>query len=366
MPLDLLIAPPVRIQPYLGYRSRERLVIGARALHSRERGFDRPGTLGAMRTMWSHYASREAADVAVTLEVSGPRELLIRKELKTDREGHVLFDIPLAPEWDLPPEPAWETVSLRWRNREGEQCVDGHVLAPGKTARLAIISDVDDTIIETGITGGLRAVARNWRRIFAELPHDRIVAPGADVFYGALGGGLVPVADERRPDSAVPATRRPFFYISSSPWNLFSYLVAFKRMKELPLGPLLLRDWGFDRATLGKRGHGRHKQDSIEHLLEMFPDLRFALIGDDTQSDLPAYAHAVEHFPGRIAAIFIRQAKGKPLTAKIIAAKAQIEAAGVPLWMGESYEVGQDFLEAAGFAPEGDTGRIVASTEESA
>jgi thiol-disulfide isomerase/thioredoxin len=52
---------------------------------------------------------------------------------------------------------------------------------------------------------------------------------------------------------------------------------------------------------------------TIEHLLAMFPDLRFALIGDDTQSDMPAYAHAVEHFPGRIAAIFIRQAKGKPL-----------------------------------------------------
>lgn len=366
MPIDRLLGPPVRVQPYFGYRTRERLVIGARALHSRKPGFERGGRLQAARTMWAQFASREARGIAVTLEIGGPHGLLLKKELETDAEGHVRFDVPLDPEWDLPPEPAWETVALRWSTREGPQCVEGHVLAPGREARLAVISDIDDTIIETGITGGFRAIARNWRRVLAELPDERIAAPGADAFFGALGGGQILPEGETRPGTRVPATHRPFFYVSSSPWNLFSYLVAFMRAKNLPLGPLLLRDWGFNRATLGSAGHGAHKQRSIEHILGMYREVRFALIGDDTQSDLPAYAGAVEHFPGRVAAIFIRKAAGSALSAEEVEARALIEAAGVPLWMGEGYDVGKNFLRAAGFTPGGETERIVSTTEESA
>ena len=366
MPLDRLLGPPVRIQPYLGYRTRERLVIGARALHSLKPGFERGGRLQAARTMWAQFASREARDIRVTLEIGGPDGLLLKKELATDAEGHVRFDLPLDPTWDLPPEPAWETVALRWSNRAGPQCIEGHVLAPGRDAKLAVISDIDDTIIETGITGGFRSIARNWRRVLAELPDERIAAPGADAFYGALGGGQILPEGETRPGTRVPATRRPFFYVSSSPWNLFAYLVAFKRAKNLPMGPLLLRDWGFDRATLGSAGHGRHKQQAIEHILGMYRDWRFALIGDDTQSDLPAYAAAVEHFPGRVAAIFIRKATGTELSVEEVEARALIEAAGVPMWMGESYEIGQDFLHAAGFTPGGEAEQIVTTTEEAA
>lgn len=360
----LLLGPPVRIQPYFGYRSRERLVIAARALRAAKPGFEKGGRWQATRTMLTQFASREAVNVLVTLEVGGPDGLLLRHEQRTDAEGYVRFDLRLEPEWDLPPDPAWEVVALRWTNREGPQCVEGHVLAPGSNARLAVISDIDDTIIETGITGGFRAIARNWRRILAELPEDRIAAPGADAFYGALGGGQLLPAGERRPGTRIPATHRPFFYVSSSPWNLFSYLVAFMRSKNLPLGPLMLRDWGFDRATLGSSSHGAHKLASIEEILAMYQDLRFALIGDDTQGDLPAYAAAVRQHRGRVAAVFIRTSAGEKLGPEEVHARAEIEAAGVPLWLGESYAIGEQFLRAIGFTPGGETEQIVHTVEQ--
>ena len=366
MPIDTLLGPPVRIQPYFGYRNRTRLILGARALRARDQGFTSGNRIRAMRTMVSHFASREEAGIPVKLEIAGPDGTLVAHEGETDREGHVRFDIPLEPEWDLPPDPAWEVVALRWANREGPQCIEGHVLVPGQKARLAVISDIDDTVIETGITGGMRTVLRNWRRILAEMPEERIAAPGVDSFYGSLGGGHVLPEGEVRPGKRIPATRRPFFYVSSSPWNLFSYLVAFMQAKNLPLGPLMLRDWGLDRATLGSSGHGEHKANAIAHLLAHFDTMRFALIGDDTQGDLPAYAKAIEHHPGRVAAVFIRTSAGEKLSATELAAKAMIEAAGVPLWMGASYEIGQDFLHAAGFPPGGDTEKIVARTKESA
>ncbi|MGX7896235.1 phosphatase domain-containing protein [Tsuneonella sp. HG222] len=366
MPLDTLFGPPVRIQPYFGYRSRTRLIVTARALRARERDFAKSGRLQAMRTLASQFASREEAGIAVTLEVAGPDGLLVRHEGLTDGEGFVRFDLVLEPEWDLPPDPVWETAALRWANREGPQCVEAHILVPGRKARLAVISDIDDTVIETGITGGMRTVLRNWKRILAELPEERIAAPGADTFYGALGGGHTLPPGEIRAGKRIPATHRPFFYVSSSPWNLFSYLVAFMQAKNLPLGPLMLRDWGFNRATFGSASHGGHKTDTIAHLLEMFDTVRFALIGDDTQGDLPAYAEAIEKHPGRVAAVFIRTSAGETLSGPELTAKALIEASGVPLWMGASYEIGQDFLRVVGFTPGGETEQIVSTTKEKA
>jgi phosphatidate phosphatase APP1 len=353
--------PPVRLQPYFGYRSHERLVLSARALRLPDRGFDMRGRR-AVRTMLGHFTSRVEADVAVTLEIEVGSRARIRHEASTDREGFVHFDIALDPPLDVPLHPTWEGVRLRWFNREGPQWIEGQVLTPGTDGRLAVISDIDDTVIETGVTGGLRSVVRNWRRLVAEMPDQRIAVPGADVFYGALGGGKVPPG-ELRPQRRIPATHRPFFYVSSSPWNLFSYLVAFLRAKGLPLGPLLLRNWRFDRATFGSKGHGEHKSAAIAAIMEMFPNLRFALIGDDTQGDLPAYAEAVERCPGRVAAIFIRTTTPDRLSPAGQAARAAIEEAGVPLWLGDTFAIGQDFLNALGFTPGGETEQIVLAVE---
>ena len=361
--MALFDPPAVRLQPYFGYRSRDRLILSARALRSGKPGFDRRGRLQAMRTMLAQFASREEAGVRVMLEID-VAGIAMRHEAETDREGFVRFDIALDPPFDLPPQAVWEIVALRWFNRDGPQCVEAHVLAPGTDSRLAVISDIDDTIIETGITGGMRAIARNWRRILAELPEDRIAVPGADVFYGALGGGQVLPPGELRPERRIPATHRPFFYVSSSPWNLFAYLVAFQRAKGLPLGPLLLRDWGLNRETFGSGSHGLHKTAAIDAIVAMYPDLRFALIGDDTQGDLPAYAEAVARNPGRVAAIFIRTTAAPDFSPEETAGKAAIEAAGVPLWLGDSFAVGKDFLDAAGVTPGGETEQIVRAVEK--
>src|SRR5690606_2389484 len=145
---------------------------------------------------------------------------------------------------------------------------------------------------------------------------------------------------------------------------LFSYLVAFLRAKGLPLGPLLLRDWGFNRATLGSAGHGEHKSAAIAAIMAMYPHLRFALIGDDTQGDLPAYAHAVEANPERVAAIFIRTTAADRFTPEQEAARAAIEAAGVPLWLGDTFAVGREFMDAIGVTPGGETEQIVRAVEQ--
>ena len=356
---------PVRIQPYFGHRSRDRLRISARALRSGNPRFEAGGRLQAMRTMVAQFASREAAGVEVALELGSSDGKEETHRGATDKEGYVHFDIPLGESWRLPERTSWETVCLRWHNEAGEQSVNGHVLTPGENTDLGIISDIDDTIIETGITGGLRSLWRNWHRVLQQMPEQRIAVPGADAFYNAIGGGMIDAEGASEPGDRIRATSRPFFYVSSSPWNLFSYLVAFKRQRGLPLGPVHLRDWGLNRETFGSSSHGAHKLDAIRGILELHPELRFVLIGDDSQGDLVAFSKIADEFSARISAIFIRRV-GEDFTDEEVAAKALIEDRGITLWMGDSFSIEEGFLESAGLAGDSNAARIVEATQEGA
>lgn len=356
--MPLLPSRKIRVQPYFGYRNGNRLTITARALRSRPPEFAAKGRWQAMRTMLAQFASHEVADLPVTLEIENAAGEAHRYDAVSDAEGFVHFDIALEGEWPLPAQTSWEVVALHWQDRDEEHCVEGHVLAPAGVANLGVISDIDDTIVETGITSGFNNLLRNWRRVMAELPDERLAVPGADTFYNALGGGTVIAKEDAHLGDRIPATHRPFFYVSSSPWNLFSYLVAFQKSRNLPLGPIMLRDWAFDSSTLGHESHGAHKRAAIEKIIKTYPDMRFALIGDDTQGDLPAFGDIAADNPGRIAAIFIRTA-GELHSPEEIAAKATIQAIGIPLWLGESYDSGQEFLRQAGLAGEKEAERIV-------
>jgi len=290
---------------------------------------------------------------------------VIRGESVTGREGFVRFDLPIAPACPPGPRTRWERAVLRWRCPDtGERReAPAFILAPGGETRMGIISDVDDTILETGITGGWRAIARNWKRVFAQMPSERVLVPGAAGLFTALGGSAHG-ADEGVGALEPQARVRPVFYVSSSPWNLFSYLVAFKRERDLPLGPVMLRDWGFNRHTLGREGHGAHKIEAIRRIIEVFPQLSFALIGDDTQRDLSAFGRIAQDHPDRIAAVFIREVAGAPPGEEELRARAAIEAAGVPFWTGSDYRKAARFLETAGLDFEGGVEDLVRTASE--
>lgn len=361
--MPLFPTRPLRIQPYFGHRSRSRLVLSARALRMGESNFGKQGTLAAIGTMLGQFISHEVEGVDVSLVVHGKDGPILERTMASDSEGFVHFDVPLEPEWDLPEHPAWEVVHLHWNAPDGVNEVEAHVLAPGADGKLAVISDIDDTIIETGVTGGIGSVVQNLDRVFAQMPGQRTVVPGAATFYSELGNGSTASEKPDRPSERLTATKRPFFYVSSSPWNLFSYLVAIQQMRGLPLGPIKLRDWGLNRSTFGKSSHGGHKVAAIAEIIEMYPDMRFALIGDDTQGDLPAFGHAAKQFPGQIAGVFMRTVSAEVLSPEEEQAVAAIREADIPLWLGEDYETGLKFLRANGFTPSGETQQIVKTVD---
>ena len=130
------------------------------------------------------------------------------------------------------------------------------------------------------------------------------------------------------------------------------------RTRGLPLGPITLRDWGLNRATFGSSSHGAHKRAAIDTILGTYPDLEFALIGDDSQGDLTAFTDVALDYPGRVRAIFIRKT-GEAHSPAEQAAIARLEAADIPLWLGDSYTTGHAFLDSLGLLADAEARAVV-------
>jgi len=370
MPLGLFSRRgPVRVQPFFGYRSTDRLHVSARAVRAPEAVFESSGFWRGFATMLGEYASHEEPGLSAELEYRCGDGPVRRQRAVSGPEGFMHFELDLGEGSERGARTCWETALVRWTCPDDPDAMReavAHILTPGEQTRIGVISDIDDTILETGITGNVRAIARNWKRVMAQMPSEREAVPGASDFYAAIGGASAGPGQPGRiaGDQSTVSRVRPVFYVSSSPWNLFSYLVSFKRHSGLPLGPVMLRDWGFNRETLGSEGHGSHKRDAVMQILQSFPKMRFALIGDDSQKDLEVFGAIASEHPDRIAAVFIRSVSDEPSSEREIAARSAIEAADVPFWTGNDYVAAHRFLTANGLDFEAGVDRLVRTASE--
>ncbi|MBJ6760721.1 DUF2183 domain-containing protein [Myxococcaceae bacterium JPH2] len=302
------IAPPLRILPYRGYGSHQQVVIKARVLEDRK-----VSPRQERHTVWSSAVASYKR--YMTREVPGARVAVRwgehRWEGVTDEEGFLELWVP-------PPEgvrSGWHNVELELLSPEPENVP--RVLAPvnvaGPSAELGIISDIDDTVIVTGVTD----VFQRAHALFLSDHRVRLPFPGVDAFYAALQAG------------ASGSAGNPLFYVSSSPWNLYEHLDEFFALHRIPAGPLLLRDWGLSRHGFAPGGGHGHKREKIRGVLTTLPAMPFILIGDSGQEDAEHYRAIVREFPGRIRCVYIRKVPHHPRREAELALIAEdIRAAG--------------------------------------
>ena len=98
----------------------------------------------------------------------------------------------------------------------------------------------------------------------------------------------------------------PVFYVSSSPWNLHAFLIAFLDHRAFPRGPVLLRD------LLGTAAGREQKSVRLHEILDLHPGLRFVLLGDSGEHDPEIYVELVHSYPGRVIAVYIREVPARP------------------------------------------------------
>jgi phosphatidate phosphatase APP1 len=208
----------------------------------------------------------------------------------TDKEGY--FVLNLHPVTPIINEDLWHPIPLHLVHApipfsEGLQ-VHAEVMIPPPDAEFGIISDIDDTIVKTNATS-LLAMSRI---TFLNNAKTRLPFAGVSEFYKSLQLGR----NGKR--------NNPFFYVSSSPWNLYDLLTDFLDINDIPAGPLLLRDFGFDHKKEDS-GHMGHKFKEITQIFQAYPQLNFVLVGDSGQEDPNIYREVVKQFPGRVLAIYI-------------------------------------------------------------
>lgn len=281
-----------RIVPYTGYANQTHAWFHGRVLSNPPRGVpaDDDGWWDNLAAMYRRLESDEVPGVDVAIDFAGGRHVVT-----SDEEGYFRLQ---AARHAGPPHALWAAAALRIvghpRVSEGESLTTAKLMTPDPRAAFGVISDIDDTVIQTDVVNIL-AMARH---TFFGSARTRKPLAGAAGLYRALQAGPEGAADAGRP-------RNPVWYVSSSPWNLHDLLEDFLDLNALPPGPLLLRDLGLGGESHLIGGHG-HKLDKTLRIMDAFAAMPFVLIGDSGQEDAALYASAAEQRPGRVRAIFIR------------------------------------------------------------
>ncbi|MEP6766561.1 MAG: phosphatase domain-containing protein [Gemmatimonadaceae bacterium] len=167
--------------------------------------------------------------------------------------------------------------------------VDADVFVPPENAALVIVSDLDDTTMDTQSTRAFEVV----RKVLFAAPQKRLPVEGVADLYTKLRRGTNGEGDN------------PICYISSGAWNLYDHIIDYLDFHELPKGAIYLNDWGSRRRAFHTVGHA-HKSTHVSQLLSRFSSTPFLLIGDDIMEDPELYAAIAINNPKRISAIWIR------------------------------------------------------------
>lgn len=238
--------------------------------------------------MISRYMSRSLPDQRIHIHFAGGTHT-VTSDAAGYFELELAFDPPLRERGWLParyemPDPL--------PNGEKAPFTESSVYIREKESEFGVISDVDDTILVSHASKTLRKL----RLVLTKNATTRLPFTGVAAFYHALQSGRG------------PGYHNPIFYVSSSEWNLYDFLVDFFEHRGLPKGPFLLQKYKQNLWEILRSGGGSHthKVDKIRHLLAAYPDLDFILIGDSGQKDGLLYAEIVREFPHRILAVYIR------------------------------------------------------------
>jgi phosphatidate phosphatase APP1 len=212
--------------------------------------------------------------------------------------------------------PGWHTVNIELLDTVTQKPIaaaEGSLFIPFSN-QFAFVSDIDDTFLISH-SSNLR------KRLFVILTknaNSRKPFDGVAHHYRLLSLAHAP-AD----------TTNPFFYVSSSEWNLYNYIRIFCKKHRMPDGIYLLGQIKKLKEVF-QTGQNKHvtKFARIVRIFEAYPHQVFILLGDDTQEDPNIYASLAEHFKDRVFCVYIRQVEPKNETATREKIR-EIEKAGI-------------------------------------
>ncbi|ULC59296.1 DUF2183 domain-containing protein [Flaviramulus sp. BrNp1-15] len=288
---------PLQIITFQTYGTSNHLYIRGRAIEDESINLDQKGLFALFINSWKRFESDEIKNTA--LKVTLPNGTILKTT--TDNHGYFKIDEKIndlglltnSENW-LNFEVAYDNVDIK-RSIQNANRFPGELLIPSAKTSFGVISDIDDTILHTGVVSTLK-----WKVLINSIfksAASRIPLEGATEFYHKLHRG------------ASGENANPIFYVSHSPWNLYRYLDFFLKQHNFPKGPILLRS--FKDIFKKKSSDKPQKQKEILNILHTYTKLKFILIGDSGEHDADIYLEIAKSYPTQIAAIYLRSVKHK-------------------------------------------------------
>ena len=244
---------------------------------------------------------KHAKSVLKMFTVSPIRNITVRLHFqdlevttKTLHDGYFRFSVP----FNQYLESGWHSYAVSC-SPDGIGIIEqGELLKPFKS-KLAIVSDIDDTFLlshTSNIFKKLYVILTqniNNREIFDDVvPHYKALSRAGHEEKGAFNS---------------------FFYVSSSEWNLYEFILQFADLHQLPKAIIKLKSIKTGLADFlftGRGGHD-HKFIKIKDIISFYPKLEYVLLGDDSQQDPYLYERLCKMFPQNIKAVYIRKTSRK-------------------------------------------------------
>ncbi len=216
--------------------------------------------------------------------------------LQSETEKDGFFKFEWASDEDVPAGSHPVVVSYTDNSGNTLATGSGKIFVP-HTTQYAFLSDIDDTVLISHSA----TIGKRLRLLFTKNPRTRKAFAHVVDFYTLLAAAHT--------TAEVP---NPFFYVSSSEWNLYDDLDDFFTYNGLPPGAFLLNSlkrW-FELFKTGKTKH-EGKLIKAARIMDVFPQQQFVLLGDNSQSDPSIYASVADKYPEKIFAIFIRNIRAE-------------------------------------------------------
>jgi len=298
MLLSWLKKDPLQIITFQSYGTHTQFQIRGRALEDEIIDLTHKSYFNLLLNSWKRFESDEIKHALLAIRLPDDRVF----NVTTDSHGYYHLEETITGLNELANSEGWLDYEVSYAEEHPGRTIQkdnkflGEILIPSARASFGIISDIDDTILHTGVVSSMK-----WQVIYNTIFRPagrRVPLKGAAEFYHKLHNG-------KKGNEA-----NPIFYVSHSPWNLYRYLEFFLIENNFPKGPILLRCF---RNILRRKTKGEkpQKQKEIMSILATYPDLPFILIGDSGEKDPVIYMEIANQYPERIKAIYLRGVESK-------------------------------------------------------
>lgn len=216
---------------------------------------------------------------------------------------------------------------------------------PRATARFALVSDVDDTVIESRATSALRLAYETLSRNV----YRRSVMPGMAAFYRTL----------------TAHNHAPMVWLTSSIWRVHDLLRGFFALHGFPEGALLMSDARLLRSQWIADRHRTHKLGRLDDMRALWR-LPMVLSGDCGQRDPEIFAAFAQQAPALVRAIYLRDLGDAARRAEVDRLMAPIRGGGIPVCVASDAVAFARHAQQHGLIPAGEVSGIARAAEEAA